>query len=88
MPVSANSRMIALSRRSARLRPSHEATSLRSSSRVSTGTGFSGTVGGFMRAIGLRSISSSSSSHPKNCCNARYRTETVASRHRAATPAR
>jgi len=38
---------------------------------VSTGTGFSGTIGGRIRSIGERSISSSSSSQRISCRSAR-----------------
>jgi hypothetical protein len=44
---------------------------------VSTGTGLSGTIGGFIRSMGDRSISSSSSSHFMNCCSARWVTFAV-----------
>ena len=43
----------------------------RNSSSLSTGTGVSGTVGGFMRVIGESVISPSSTAHLKSCASAR-----------------
>jgi hypothetical protein len=44
--------------------PAQTASSRRRPSSGTTGTGCSGTIGGFIRAIGLASVSSSSSSQP------------------------
>ena len=63
--------MIAASRRSGKPRPAHARSSRGSSSPAKTGTGLSGTRGGFSPAIGS-GISSSTASHLKNCCSARY----------------
>jgi len=67
-----------LSRREAKSRPSTDFSSRRRSSSDTTGTGFSGTTGGRILAIGLSVSSSSSTSQAKNCCNARKRLEAVA----------
>jgi len=63
--------MMAASRRSTNEELLAEASSARNYASVSTGTGLSGTIGGFIRSMGDRSISSSSSSHFTNCCSAR-----------------
>ena len=57
--------MTAASRRSAKPRPAHTRASRESSSPEKTGTGLSGTRGGFSPAIGS-GISSSTASHLKN----------------------
>jgi hypothetical protein len=62
--------MMALSRRSTKLLLSAPASQVGNWFSVRTGTGFSGTIGGFTRSIGERPISSSSSSHFMNCCSA------------------
>ena len=67
IPVSRNSRMIARSRRSRKSLPEQSASSRRTSSSGSTGTGFSGIFGGRVLAMGDPSISPSSSSQPKSC---------------------
>jgi hypothetical protein len=69
-PVSSSSRMMAALRRSTNGALFAEASSARSCASVTTGTGFSGTMGGRIRSIGDRSISSSSS-HRISCCSAR-----------------
>jgi hypothetical protein len=53
-----------VSRRSSKLLPSQVASSRRRPSSGTTGTGCSGTMGGFTLAMGLAAISSSSSSQP------------------------
>jgi hypothetical protein len=63
--------MMAASRRSTNEELLAEASSARNYASVSTGTGLSGTMGGRIRSIGERSISSSSSSHRISCCSAR-----------------
>jgi hypothetical protein len=47
----------AVSRRASKPSPAHAASSRRSASSGTTGKGLSGTIGGFMRAIGLTAIS-------------------------------
>jgi hypothetical protein len=59
----------AVSRRASKLLPAQAARSRRSASSGTTGMGLSGTIGGFMRAIGLTAISSSSSSQRYSACN-------------------
>ena len=88
IPVSTNSRMIAVSRRSVKPDPLHAASSALSGSRDSTGTGSSGTFGACIPAIGSAGSSSSAVSHLVNCCSDRYRNATVAGFHRAAWSAR
>jgi hypothetical protein len=56
--------MMAVSRRESKSLPAHDFSSRRSASSGMTRTGLSGTMGGFMRTMGLWSISSSSSSQP------------------------
>ncbi len=75
--------MIAVSRRSSKLFPLQAARSARRSSPDSTGTGSTGTVGRFIRSIGERSISPSSTRNLKNCWRARKRLEAVAGLVRA-----
>ncbi len=54
--------MTAMSRRASKVLPAKAASRRRRLSSATTGTGCSGTIGGFMRAIGSVVISSSSSS--------------------------
>jgi hypothetical protein len=68
-PVSSRKVINAVSRRASKLLPAQAASSRRSASSGTTGTGLSGTIGGFMRAIGLIAISSSSSSQRYSACS-------------------
>lgn len=74
MPVSANSRMMAVSRRSLKSVPSHSASMVRTASIDGTGTGtsWSGTVGGLILSTGFVSMMPSPATYLKNCCSDRY----------------
>jgi len=71
MPVAVNTATIAVSRRWAKLRPTHACSSRASSWLVKTGTSLAVTRGGCSPAIGSGSWSSAAS-HLKNWCRARY----------------
>ncbi len=77
--------MSAWSRRSSKAEPEQSASSFLRSSSSSTGTGCSGTCGGVILAMGLASISPSSTRYLKNCCRARKRLEAVDGFKRAST---
>jgi hypothetical protein len=62
-PVSSSSMIMAVSRRASKPLPAQAARSRRRPSSGITGTGWSGTIGGRILAIGLAESSSSSSSH-------------------------
>ncbi len=67
MPVSMKSMRMAVSRRSSKVFPEHEANHVRRSPWFTTSTGWSVSCGGDIFAIGDEGISPSSSSHRKYC---------------------
>ena len=76
-PLLTKVRSMTTSRRSSNVGPSHAFSSFRSSLSETTGTGTSGTAGGFIRAIGSAGISPSPVSHLNSCWRLRYLTAAV-----------